>query len=99
MTISLSAIKSNNYCGSKSTIRVFKKTAKKWETVLSAKEEQNTPKQNKGVGPKKMKRDPNYRENEMKIQMLSRSLFNQIFKNTNQPKIERSKIAQYVFLN
>lgn len=39
---------------------------------------------------------PNYRQNEMKIQMLSQPLYEQIFKNTTQNQIDERKIRRFL---
>lgn len=38
---------------------------------------------------------PNYRQNEMKIQMLSQSLYEQIFKNNTKQQIDEQKIKRF----
>lgn len=38
---------------------------------------------------------PNYRQNEMKIQMLSQSLYEQIFKNNTKQQIDEQKIRRF----
>lgn len=39
--------------------------------------------------------EANYRQNEMKIQMLSQSLYNQIFKNSTKNEIDERKIKRF----
>lgn len=41
-------------------------------------------------------KQPNYRQNEMKIQMLSKPLYEQIFKNRTKDKLDGQKIARFL---
>lgn len=43
-------------------------------------------------------RQPNYRQNEMKIQMLSQPLYEQIFKNSTKNEIDERKIRRFFFI-
>lgn len=54
------------------------------ETVINASNDEIDQKQ------------PNYRQNEMKIQMLSQPLFEQIFKNSTKNKLDEQKIKRYL---
>lgn len=40
-------------------------------------------------------KQPNYRQNEMKIQMLSQPLYEQIFKNSSKQKLDERKIKRF----
>lgn len=76
----------------KSVYKIYRKTEKGWKVEDVKKEDfkkattnhnhnQTQPKQNNEQNDETPSEGPQYRQNEMKIQMLSKSLYDQIFRN------------------
>lgn len=76
----------------KSVVKIYRKTCNGWKVLDNAKKEEisrpttvvHNQKQHDETNAKEdkiLEERPKFRENEMKIQMLSKPLYNQIFKN------------------
>lgn len=85
----------------KSVYKIYRKTENGWNVLENVKKEdvrkattyhnQTQHERNNDEIPKNL---PNHRENEMKIQMLSKSLYNQIFKNNKQNVVDEETIKK-----
>lgn len=84
-----------------SKIRIFRPKKYESTTIVQLSNSKQTDKKSV-IKPNNTKKACNeYRENEMKIQMLSMSLYNQLFPKSvsNHPtKLSDSRIASYVYL-
>lgn len=62
------------------------------------KQQHNTEEEIKSANDEIDQGPANYRQNEMKIQMLSQSLYDQIFKNSTRNRIDEQKIRRFRIL-
>lgn len=83
---------SKSQLSSRSVVRVLNRSKNKSTTELS-KQQQQLDNQNEVHGNEVQCKSPDYRENEMQIQMLSKSLYEQLFNNVGK-SVEKDKIRR-----
>ena len=90
----------------KSVYKIYRKTENGWKVLenvnkneihkpaISAHNQTQSQEKSKAKSDDLLKNRPTHRENEMKIQMLSKSLYEQIFKNNHKPTPDEKTIQK-----
>lgn len=103
----LLAAKDKAYTFSAGNVKYYRKSKNGWEVVASGKRKLSGDSKNSQSGEKVQpdsatkasnvpENSAGHRENEMKVQMLSKSLYEQIFKNCPEKASDPNLVAKYI---